>query len=244
MPGPGKLLVSWVWPHLGLRDRGCRRRAPCLGSLLPGDVPGADRRGLVWKAAGVCRPEVLVPSSHSRAGQRCGSPPAPSLARALCSSNNLIRFPRPPIEMRLTSACTRACGPSEAIPDPDPGSRGAGTCPGSPHTPFFSQDSPRRVAEKGPPREDAAWNHRAEGFSRMRSFQKLQAGQLRPRNCVGLPPALRRIPTTRAVPSYTSHPPRYCKLFPELLHAQEWLGEGRERGGPPPDRTAGERREG
>lgn len=56
-----------------------------------------------------------------------------SLARALCSSNNLIRFPRPPIEMRLTSACTRACGPSEAIPDPDPGSRGAGTCPGTPH---------------------------------------------------------------------------------------------------------------
>lgn len=78
----------------------------------------------------------------------------------------------------------------------------------------------------------------------MQSFQKLQAGQLRPRNRMGLPPALRRIPTTRAVPSYdTPHPPRYCKLFRELLSAQEWLGEGSKRGGPPPEGTAGERRE-
>lgn len=206
---------------------------PSQGSL-PGLPLTRGRSGSRSAWAGVEGSESLPPRSPGplfplprRPALRLSSR---SLARALCSSNNLIRFPRPPIEMRLTSACTRACGPSEAIPDPDPGSRGAGTCPGSPHTPFFSQDSPRRVAEKGPPREDAAWNHRAEGFSRMRSFQKLQAGRLRPRNRVGLPPALRRIPTTRAVPSYTSHPPRYCKLFPELLGAQSGWGRGRREG--------------
>lgn len=95
--------------------------------------PGTFREPI---SVGWCRrqQESAAPKSRSPLPtQRCGSLPAPSLARALCSSNNLIRFPRQPIEMRLTSACTRACGPSEAIPEPDPGSRGAGTCPGTPH---------------------------------------------------------------------------------------------------------------
>lgn len=80
----------------------------------------------------------------------------------------------------------------------------------------------------------------------MRSFQKLQAGRLRPRNRMGLPPGSAENPHhSRAVPSYdTPHPPRYCKLFRELLGSQEWLGEGSEKGGPPPDGIAGERREG
>lgn len=163
---------------------GCPHRAPCLGSLLPGDVPGADS---VW--AGAEGSGSLPPRSPGplfplprRPALRLSSR---SLARALCSSNNLIRFPRPPIEMRLTSACTRACGPSEAIPDLDLGEQGPVLVA---HTLFLSQDSPQRVTEKGPPREDAAWSHRAEGFSLMRSFQKLQAGRLRPRNRLGLPP--------------------------------------------------------
>lgn len=76
----------------------------------------------------------------------------------------------------------------------------------APHTPFFSPDSPQRAAEKSP--GGAAWNHKAEGFSRMRSFQKLQAGRLRPRNRMGLPPALRRIPTTLAQCPPTTLPTR------------------------------------
>lgn len=79
--------MSWVWPHLGLRGMGWPRRVPCLGSLLPGDVPGADQRGLVVeKAAGACRPEVQVPSSHSRAGRPALRLSSRSLARSLARS--------------------------------------------------------------------------------------------------------------------------------------------------------------
>lgn len=233
--------MSWVWPHLGLRDMGCSHRAPCLGSLLPGDVLGADS---VW--AGAEGSGSLPPRSPGplfplprRPALRLSSR---SLARALCSSNNLIRFPRPPIEMRLTSACTRACGPSEAIPDLDLGEQGPVLVA---HTLFLSQDSPQRVTEKGPPGKMLPGVTGQRGLASCGHFRSCRLGGSDPGTAWGSPLALRRIPTTRAVPSYdTPHPPRYCKLFRELLGAQEWLGEGTERGGPPPDGTAGERREG
>lgn len=138
--------------------------------------------------------------------------------------------------MRLTSACTRACGPSEAIPDPDPdlGSRGAGTCTGTPTPPFFSQDSPQRAAEKGPPGEGAAWNHREEGFNRMRPFRSCRPGGSDPGTAWGSPgsaenpcrPPAR--PPAQCPPTTLSTRPATAS-FSKLLSAQEWLGEGSER---------------
>lgn len=113
-PGCGLTWDCGAWDSLV----GCPAWAPSY----PGTFRELISVGWWWRR----QREPVAPKSRSPlptpapAGRRCGSPPAPLLARALCSSNNLIRFPRPPIEMRLTSACTRACGPSEAIPDPDP----------------------------------------------------------------------------------------------------------------------------
>lgn len=158
-----------------------------------------------------------------------------SLARALCSSNNLIRFPRPPIEMRLTSACTRACGPSEAIPDPDPGSPGNRDLPGQPHAPFFSQDSLRKAAEKGSPGKVLPGITRQRGLTACGHSEVTGRAAQTPEPR-GAPLALRRIPRcppAQCPPTTLLHPPRHCKLFRASQCSRVAGGRG-ARGGPPP----------